>query len=73
VQETAKTAVVREAEPVLLSVADAARALGIGRTEIFMMIRRGDIGSVTIGRRRLIPLEELRKFAARKVSRAGER
>lgn len=70
-EEIAKTAVVREAEPVLLSVQDAARALGVGRTEIFLMVKRGDIGSVRIGRRRLIPLAEINRFVEREMNKGA--
>jgi len=54
---------VQEAQPVRLGVPDVARALSIGRTEVFMMIRRGDLRSLKIGRRRLVPVSELHRFA----------
>ncbi|WP_329518642.1 helix-turn-helix domain-containing protein [Spirillospora sp. NBC_01491] len=38
---------------------DAGRALGIGRTKIYQLIRTGDLPSVTIGRRRLIAVRDL--------------
>jgi len=51
--------------PVLLSVEEAARALGIGRTKTFALVGTGELRSVTIGRRRLIPVVALREFEAR--------
>ena len=39
----------------LYSVADAARALGIGRSKTYELIATGQLQTVTIGRRRLVP------------------
>ena len=41
----------------LLSVEEAARRLRIGRTTMYGLISAGDIETVTIGRRRLVPPE----------------
>lgn len=54
-------------EPVLLSVPEAAKALSIGRSEVFSMIRERRIRSIKRGRRRLIPLAELQRFAREEV------
>lgn len=37
------------------SVVEAARMLGIGRNQGYEAVRRGDIPSIMIGKRRLIP------------------
>ena len=55
------------AEPVLLGVEEAARCLGVGRTTVFELLRLGRLKSVRIGRRRLIPREELEVFARRRA------
>jgi excisionase family DNA binding protein len=44
-------------EALLLTVEEAARRLRIGRTTMYGLISGGDVESVTIGRRRLIPAE----------------
>jgi len=41
----------------LLSVEEAARRLRIGRTTLYSLISTGQIETVTIGRRRLVPPE----------------
>lgn len=46
-----------EAEAVLLTVEEAAKRLRIGRTTMYALVSSGDVESVTIGRRRLVPLE----------------
>lgn len=48
---------------VLLSVEEAAAALRIGRTKVYELLKEGDLRSVTIGRRRLIPVREVQRFA----------
>ena len=49
----------------LLSVPDAAAALGIGRSMLYEEIGRGRIRSVRVGRRRLIPSAAIRDYVAR--------
>ncbi|MBP2340419.1 excisionase family DNA binding protein [Saccharothrix coeruleofusca] len=49
----------------LLSVEDAARALSIGRTTMFGLIKSGAIASVQIGRLRRIPSAAIAEFTAR--------
>jgi excisionase family DNA binding protein len=49
-------------EPALLGVAEAARYLGLGRTEVFILLREQRIRSIKRGRRRLVPRSELDRF-----------
>jgi excisionase family DNA binding protein len=44
---------------------DAAPIIGVGRTTLFALMRDGEIESVKVGRRRLIPADSLREFVAR--------
>lgn len=48
----------------LLPVAEAARRLGIGRTTTFELIRSGQLRSVTVGRRRLVPSDAIGEFVS---------
>lgn len=50
-------------DTVAVSIADAARRLGIGRTAVYRLIRDGELQSFHIGRRHLIPLEALEALA----------
>ena len=48
----------------LLSVEEAARRLRIGRTTMYSLISAGQIETVTIGRRRLVPPECVTAYVA---------
>jgi excisionase family DNA binding protein len=51
-------------EPILISVQEAADALGISRWPLQKLINSGDIASTTHGRRRLVYVDSLRAYAA---------
>lgn len=51
--------------PVLHSVPEAARVLGIGRSLFYQLLAAGEIASVSIGRRRLIPADALTAYVER--------
>jgi excisionase family DNA binding protein len=53
-----------QAGPVMLSVPEAAEQLGVGTTKLKQLVAGGELASVTIGRRRLVPASSLRAFAA---------
>ena len=48
----------------LMSIEQAARALGIGRTALYSEIGEGRIRSVKVGRRRLIPSSAISEVAS---------
>ncbi|MCX4675558.1 helix-turn-helix domain-containing protein [Streptomyces sp. NBC_01433] len=50
-----------------LTVAEAARRLGVGRTKLYEYISSGEIASVKIGRLRRIPTEAVGEFLARRM------
>ncbi|MGY2702553.1 helix-turn-helix domain-containing protein [Nocardioides sp. HB32] len=49
-------------EPDLLDQAEVARRLNVSRTTIWRLAKRGDIRTVRIGSRTLIPRSELRRI-----------
>jgi excisionase family DNA binding protein len=49
----------------LYSPEEGARALGLSRSRIFVLLSRGEIESVQIGRARRIPAEALEQYVAR--------
>ncbi len=51
-------------EPLLLPVPDAARVIGISRSTLYELIAAGEITIRKIGRKTLIPREDLVTFAA---------
>jgi excisionase family DNA binding protein len=52
----------------LLSIEETAAQLRIGRTRTYELVMSGQIRSVTIGRRRLVPRESLVEFVRRLAS-----
>lgn len=54
-------------EPIAYSVEDAARAVGLGRTKLFELIRTGQITAVKVGGRTLVPVDSLRSFIIRRT------
>ena len=57
---------------VLLSVQEAAHLLSIGRSRCYDLVLGGELRSLKLGRRRLIPREALDAFVAQQLEMAGE-
>ncbi|MHC6627491.1 helix-turn-helix domain-containing protein [Streptomyces globosus] len=53
---------------VALTVAEAARRIGIGRTKLYEYVASGEIASVKIGSLRRIPAEAVNDFLTRRLS-----
>lgn len=49
----------------LLHPEEAAEVLGLGRTKLYALLAAGEIESLTVGRRRLIPKDALEAFVQR--------
>jgi excisionase family DNA binding protein len=54
-----------EAEPLLITVREAARRLAIGRSHLYQHMQRGTLPSVRIGRARRIRVADLDAFVDR--------
>ena len=50
-------------EMLLVSIADAAKALSIGRTSVYELIRSGELETRKMGRRRLITAASIKRLA----------
>ena len=57
--------------PLLLTPAEAARRLSLGRSKLYDLLLRGEIVSITIGRSRRIPIDALADFIDRKRREQG--
>ncbi len=53
-------------EPLAVSIKDAAKALGIGRTSIYAMIADGRLDAFKIGRRTLVRMELIRRLVEKR-------
>lgn len=49
-------------DKLLVSITDAAKALSLGRTSIYELIRAGELETRKMGRRRLITAHSLRRL-----------
>jgi excisionase family DNA binding protein len=49
-------------EPVATSVNDAAKALSLGRTSIYALIKQGRLETVKLGRRTLVTVQSIRSL-----------
>ncbi|MGV9881710.1 excisionase family DNA-binding protein [Streptomyces sp. NPDC003006] len=52
-----------------LTVAEAARRMGVGRTTLYKFIFSGEIPSAKVGRLRRVPVEAVNEFLQRRLSR----
>lgn len=55
------------------SVDEAARATGLGRSNFYKILARGDIESFTVGKRRMVSARALRQFIEQKEREATRR
>jgi len=56
----------------LISVAATGESLGVSKFFVRVLIRRGDLRHVRIGRRVLIPVEEIERLIQRCTVKGGE-
>lgn len=54
-------------DPLLVSVAEAARMLGLGATATWRLLKDGRLDVARIGRRTLIPVASVKAFAASRI------
>jgi excisionase family DNA binding protein len=52
-------------EPIAVRVPDAARLIGLSRSRLYELMKRGEVEYVKVGGATLIPYEALRDFIAR--------
>ncbi len=52
-------------EPIVLSIADTAKALSLGRTSIYVLINNGKLDVVKVGSRTLVKTESIRRLIDR--------
>ncbi len=56
----------------LLTVDEAARRLSLGRSHLYQLVMRGDIGSIKLGRSRRIPVAALERFVSERLEAATD-
>jgi excisionase family DNA binding protein len=58
-------------DKMLLTPSEAAQVLGVGRSKVYELMRRGALGSVRIDSCRRIPVDDLSALVARLLSGQG--
>lgn len=58
--------------PVALSIKDAARALGLGESYIWILVQSGALPSFKLGKRRLISSRALAEFVQQQEAEAAQ-
>ena len=58
-------------DPLVVSASEGARALGISRASIYTLLSSGELPSLKVAGRRLIPVEALRDFVAQRSGAEG--
>jgi excisionase family DNA binding protein len=51
-------------QPITATINDTAKALGLGRTSIYSLIREGRLEAIKLGRRTLIKVESIHRLIA---------
>jgi excisionase family DNA binding protein len=59
-------------EQLLVTVTDAGRRLGLGRSATYALIQRGEIRSIKVGGSRRIAVADLEEFVRRLQSQASD-
>jgi excisionase family DNA binding protein len=52
-------------EPLAVDIPEACRLTGLGRSKLYELLSAGDIPSVKIGKRRVVPVASLRQWLAK--------
>jgi len=68
---TPETETVRLRGPAFYSIEDAALLLALGSSKVRELCKNGELGSVTVGRRRLVPATCIADFATRLAAEMG--
>lgn len=50
-------------DPLFVSITEAAKALGLGRTSVYELIRTGELETRKMGRRRLVTVASIKRLA----------
>lgn len=60
-----------DVSPLLLTPAEAARRLSLGRSTLYQLVLTGEIESIKIGKSRRIPAAALAEYVDRKLREQG--
>jgi len=64
----AKSSPINQVDRLAVRVEEAAEMLGLGRSTVFELLKDGSLASIKVGKRRLIPIQEITAFIGRCAS-----
>lgn len=64
----AKSSSIGQVHRLAVRVEEAAEMLGLGRSTVFELLKDGSLASIKVGKRRLIPIQEITAFIGRLAS-----
>ena len=62
---------IHEDDRLTVSVSEAVRLSGLSRATLYQLMSGGQVPYITVGRRRLVPVDGLRDFLLARVNRAA--
>jgi excisionase family DNA binding protein len=69
---TARRETVQNTDSMLVGLPEAARRMGLGISTIKLLVQRKELRSLTVGKRRLIPVAAIDEFVARRLAAVAE-
>ena len=66
-----ETEVYMDTERLLLTIPEVAIRLCLGRSLVYLLVMRGEIDSIKVGRARRVPAEALERFIEEKLAEEG--
>lgn len=68
----AKPSSIGQVDRLAVRVEEAAEMLGLGRSTVFQLLKNGGLVSIKVGKRRLIPIQEINSFIGRLAKNAKD-
>ena len=60
----------KPSSPVLLSIVDAAKRIGVSRRTLYTYMNRGEVHTIYVGSRRLVPQAEVERITKEGIGKA---
>ena len=72
IQNNAEVRMQQKIDRLAVSIPEAAEAIGVCRAQGYKMVAEGELPSIHVGRRRLVPIEGLRQYVEKRTQHSIE-